>query len=168
MSPIKSSKRENEKEKELQYLINPDFLHSLDKNSELLLVKVPKGVHPDSLLDQDISGDFTIGASAYATSIQKGEQGNLCIVGSEDGEMSSFAFKTKRIFTIREKVAEPAEMKPSVLEPYIVPQITGTKLRHPIYGAEFVDNLKRSSKWNTDENLPPSPKKKKIKKEKKR
>ena len=26
-------------------------------------------------------------------------------------------------------MAEPAEMKPSVLEPYIVPQITGTKLR---------------------------------------
>ena len=29
MSPIKSSKRENEKEEELQYLIDSDFLHSL-------------------------------------------------------------------------------------------------------------------------------------------
>jgi len=53
MSPIKSSKRENEKEEELQYLIDSDFLHSLDKNSELLLVKIPKGVHPDSLLNQE-------------------------------------------------------------------------------------------------------------------
>jgi len=116
---------------------------------------------------QDISADFTIGDSAFATSLQKGEEGNLCIVGSEDGQMSSFSFKTKRSFTIREAVNEPCEMKHDVLKPYCVPQITGTKLRHPIYGAEFVTNLKGSSKWNTDENLSSSPKKKRIKKEKK-
>lgn len=148
MSPIKSSKRENEKEEELQYLIDSDFLHSLDKNSELLLVKIPKGVHPDSLLNQDISADFTIGDSAFATSVQKGEEGNLCIVGSEDGQMSSFSFKTKRSFTIREAVNEPCEMKHDVLKPYCVPQITGTKLRQADTTQRKEPHIKDAPKTN--------------------
>lgn len=135
-------------------LITAEALQSLDmKNCEVSFIKVPKEINTEQLINRDILSDFKVDNVNYCTSIEKEAKENLFVTLTENNTPVPFKLKSKKVYTIRERFIDPPRVK---LEPeprYVVPQITKTKLRHPIYGVDFVKDLKRKGSSFTESNL---------------
>jgi len=116
-----------------------------DKGSELCIVKVPKGVDINKLYNCDLNDVFQIEGVNYQASSHKDENSLLAVFPSNNEKFTAVKLKAKKTYTVSECFTTPVIPKIEVPARYIVPQITDLKQRHPIYGAEFVTELKRKN-----------------------
>eukprot|EP00088_Acartia_fossae_P045203 TRINITY_DN4843_c0_g1_i9.p1 TRINITY_DN4843_c0_g1~~TRINITY_DN4843_c0_g1_i9.p1 ORF type:complete len:177 (-),score=49.78 TRINITY_DN4843_c0_g1_i9:76-606(-) len=117
-----------------------------DKGTEVCVVRVPKNVDLKSLYNCDITNPtFYLDGVQYTANLQKEENHVIAATPDENGRFSLTNFKSKKTYTISENFPEPIVPKIEKPPRYIVPQMKDIQQRHPIYGTEYIKELKRKN-----------------------
>jgi len=177
----------NNREKIRSLITTNSILDSVsEKGTEVCVLKIPKTFDLKDLRNCDLSDSFNVNGTQFNLTQHKDEKPVLTATSDKHSQFSIIKLKAKKIYTISECFAEPIVPKIEIPPRYIVPQITDIIQRHPIYGAEYVRDLKRKNpdplnldadlskvktevkvEQNINEDVLQQPKKKKKKKDKK-